>query len=267
MISSSLSSNKMGLNQRFSRTRSKSYDSFSEQVDKVYFERSKEEISNKDTINLKYISHLLPPEYKEKIEKYFLKSLPIVCRYHAIMKKMQEELEEKSIKFQENQKILNSYKTQNESMEKEKKQLLEKIKKGKTLIPNIKEETLMMQDEIENVTKILFEEANKMVSTQARFKHEMEMDKKLMKNDLEEFNQKFEEESKKMLLLREKLKERIVKDQIPIMHRKLSSSSSITDGNFFFLSGDESLEESKLSFDKNDPNFRNCRLHSHTDIF
>lgn len=90
-------------------------------------------------------------------------------------------------------------------LEEDELSLREEIKMARVLGENINEECEMIQDELERLTQVLFEEVNLMVSTEARAKHEELASTQQLETDIQRVREKLAVTSRRFNALKAKM--------------------------------------------------------------
>ena len=122
-------------------------------------------------------------------------------------------------------------------LEEDEAALREEVKQARELGENINEECQMIQDELERLTQVLFEEVNLMVSTEARAKHEELASTQELESEIKRVREKLAVASRRFNALKAKISSsgkimkhhsepRIVKSRNSISTRPLTYSGS-----------------------------------------
>jgi chromosome segregation ATPase len=115
--------------------------------------------------------------------------------------------------------------------------LREEVKQARELGENINEECQMIQDELERLTQVLFEEVNLMVSTEARAKHQELASTQELESEIQRVREKLAVTSRRFNALKAKMtssgklmkhlsESRIVRSRNSFSNRPLSYSGS-----------------------------------------
>ena len=197
---------------------------------KKKLEELKVETRKMDEEVLNEIKAFLDDKHMVKLRAYLEGTVELVSKKKVKYSKMQERLKdyEKKVKELEEKRIQTEIKTKELAIKK--KELEKDLENKKELAKNIEEETSLIQSELENLTQVLFEEANKMVSTESRSKHEMEMSKETLKNDIEKLHSKLEDERKRLLEVQKKL------EKLGEKRTKIQNGEEIGDNEEIFMS-------------------------------
>jgi len=145
------------------------------------------------------------------------------------------EKEELEKKVQELQTLL-------EEKDKKVEELKAELKEEKKSADVLRKEKLTVQDEVEELTKSLFEEANKLVADEARKRHKMEKINKIISGKYKDSQQQLETQNQQLSELRKKMEEinfeNITNRKMMEDNKRISILSSISD-------------EDQLSYDVN----------------